>query len=60
MHWECAILVVVLTTIGVSNFSDRSKASFMKSFASWESEGSRTGIIAARQTILVSCSFCEL
>ena len=56
---ECASLVVVLSITGVSYFSLISKASFIKSLASWESEGSSTGTWAALATILVSCSFCD-
>ena len=45
---------------GVSYSSLSVKASFVKSFASWESEGSKTGTCAALATHLVSCSFWEL
>ena len=43
---ECDTRVVVLRKTGVSNFSESSKASLMKSFASWLSAGSSMGIFA--------------
>ena len=57
-EWDS--LVVVLTITGVSYFSLIPNANFTKSFASWLSEGSRTGTCAALATHLVSCSFWEL
>ena len=45
--WECAMRVHILMITGVSNSSEISKASFTKSFASAESDGSSIGTFAA-------------
>ncbi len=51
---------MLLIITGVSYFSLNSYANLTNSFASELSDGSKTGILAALATALVSCSFCEL
>ena len=51
--------MVVRSITGVSYFSLSSNAYFVKSFASWLSDGSTTGIMAVLATSLESCSFCD-
>ncbi len=51
--------VVVRSSTGVSNFSERSKAAIVKSLHSWESEGSRQGTRANWAKRRLSCSFCD-
>ena len=55
----CDSRVVERTITGVSNASEISNASLMKSCASCASDGSSTGTPAKRANRRVSCSFCE-
>ena len=52
-----AILVVVLIINGIDHLREYSKASLVKSYASCESAGSRTGSPPAKARERVSCSF---
>ncbi len=57
-EWERRVVLRRIT--GVSYASLSAYAYFTKSLASWLSEGSSTGIMAALATMRVSCSFWEL